>query len=111
MINVSCDEMKVFLPLESFVEHRVLIEKSDEVSFTFEKFALDLETYLNVAILLDDNNPLHRLYIPIFGLDSVIESNKDDIYDNIIEIDSTHHNWSLSLDEKPLSSQDGDLNV
>jgi hypothetical protein len=101
MINVSCDEMEVFLPLKSFIGHRVLIEKSDEVSFTFEKFAIDLETYLNVAIILDENNTLHRLYIPTFGLDGLIESNKDDIFDNIIEIDSTHYNWSLSIDEQP----------
>jgi hypothetical protein len=99
MIKVSCDEMKVFSPLEKFIGNKVLFERTDEVSFTFDKFNIDLETYFNVAIITDDNNPSHILYIPTFGLEDVIESNKDDLYDNIIEIDGTHHNWLISLDE------------
>jgi len=92
-------EMQVFKPLEQYIGHKVFFEKTDSVSFTFENFQMDIESYENVLVVSDGNNSCCRLFIPTFGLDGINVTGSD-LYDSIIEIDSTHHNWLISCDEQ-----------
>jgi len=92
-------EMQVFKPLEQYIGHKVFFEKTDSISFTFENFQMDIESYENVLVVSDGNNSCCRLFIPTFGLDGINVTGSD-LYDSIIEIDSTHHNWLISCDEQ-----------
>lgn len=99
-----CTELSsIFSPLNIFIGRKVFINNPDKnVSFVYESFQMDIEMYENYCVMYDGNNKDSKTFIPTFGLDGV-KSSSEDVYENVVEIDSTHYNYYIAcLDKKPI---------